>query len=55
MTLAVGRSRKARKQTNERTNTRTNILFTMYSLIFFNVQGGACQFLIDNDKVDHYI
>ena len=27
----------------------------MYSLIFFNVQGGACQFLIDNDKVDHYI
>ena len=25
-----------------------------YSLIF-NVQGGACQFLIDNDKVDHYI
>ena len=25
------------------------------SLIFFNVQGGACQFLIDNDKVDHYI
>ena len=28
---------------------------TLYSLIFFNVQGGACQFLIDNDKVDHYI
>ena len=27
----------------------------LYSLIFFNVQGGACQFLIDNDKVDHYI
>ena len=27
----------------------------IYSLIFFNVQGGACQFLIDNDKVDHYI
>ena len=25
-----------------------------YSLIFFNVQGGACQVLIDNDKVDHY-
>ena len=25
------------------------------SLIFFNVQGGACQFLFDNDKVDHYI
>ena len=27
----------------------------LYSLIFFNVQGGACQFLIDNDKLDHYI
>ena len=27
----------------------------LYSPIFFNVQGGACQFLIDNDKVDHYI
>ena len=30
-------------------------IHTGYSLIFFNVQGGACQFLIDNDKVDHYI
>ena len=29
MILAVGRGRKARKQTNGRTNTRTNILFTM--------------------------
>ena len=27
----------------------------VYSPIFFNVQGGACQFLIDNDKADHYI
>ena len=32
-----------------------NVVIVMYSLIFFNVQGGACQFLIDNDKVDHYI
>ena len=31
------------------------MLTVSYSLIFFNVQGGACQFLIDNDKVDHYI
>ena len=29
MTLAVGRRRKARKQTNERRNTRTHIVFTM--------------------------
>ena len=29
MTLAVGRGRKARKQTNGRTTTRTNILVTM--------------------------
>ena len=28
---------------------------SIYRLIFFNVQGGACQFLIDSDKVDHYI
>ena len=36
-------------------SNRILFFINMYSLIFFNAQGGACQFLIDNDKVDHYI